>query len=197
MHPILLAIDPYAIWFYRLTGHTFPDFLIGTFVLAFVTLLIGELCISVVFLICRKHIDRTTEEMVHYQNLSEDAQAAGDKGAYRASNKLANDAFGRTFFMQIAFSAAFLWPVFFALTWIGSRFADVEFPLLFTGSSVTYICVFIALYAAAYLIFKKVKCRLPYFRRIKALLDSYDRPGRGEAEVAQSAHGPQEHGPLA
>ena len=184
MNPLLLAIDPYVIWFYRLTGHAFPDFLIGTFVLALVTLFIGELCISVVFLICRKHIDRTTEEMVHYQHLSEGAQAAGDRDAYRASNKLANDAFGRTFFMQIAFSAAFLWPVFFALTWMGSRFADVEFPLLFTGATVTYVCVFIALYAAAYLGFRRVKNRLPYFRTIKQMLDSVDGSPRGLQETA-------------
>jgi len=184
MHSLLLAIDPYVIWFYRLTGHAFPDFLIGTFVLAFATLLIGEICISVVFLICRQHIDRTTAEMVRYQNLSEDAQAAGNQDAYRASNKLANDAFGRTFFMQIAFSAAFLWPIFFALTWMGSRFSDVEFPLLFTGASVTYVCVFIPLYAAAYLGFKRVKNRLPYFRTIKRMLDSSDGNPRDLQEMA-------------
>ncbi len=168
-------IDPYVIWFYRLTGHAFPDFLIGTFVLASMTLVLGEFCISVVFLVCRKHIDSTTAEMLHYQRLSESARLAGDQDAYEASNNLANDAFGRTFFMQIGFSAAFLWPVFFALTWMGSRFAHLEFPILFTGFSVTYVCVFIALYIGAYLGFKRVKSRLPYFRTIKQMLDSAGR----------------------
>ena len=34
---------------------------------------------------------------------------------------------------------------------MGQRFADVEFPLLFSDYSVGFVGVFIALYAAAYL----------------------------------------------
>ena len=91
---------------------------------------------------------------------------------YKASNKLANDAFGKTFFMQIAMSSAFLWPIPFALAWMDYRFGDVDFRLLFTDHYVGYACVFVPLYAASYLVFKRVKYRIPYFRRIKALLDS-------------------------
>ena len=46
-------------------------------------------------------------------------------------------------------------------------FSDVEFPLLFSDYSVGFVGVFIPLYAAAYLIFKRIKYKLPYFRRIK------------------------------
>ena len=173
MNPFFLAIDPYLIWFYRLTGYSFVDFFLGTFVLAVITLLIGEFCISLVFLISHKRIAEVSDEVVRYQNLSVDAAAAGDKTAYHATNELANDAFGRTFFMQIAFSAAFVWPIFFALTWMGYRFADVEFRLLFTDYTVSYPCVFIPLFIGAYLIFKRLKGRLPYFRTIKKMLDSY------------------------
>ena len=97
---------------------------------------------------------------------------AQNKRAYTASNKLANDAFGRSFFMQIALSAAFLWPIPFALGWMQYRFSDVEFRLPGTEVSVGYIAVFILLYIAAYLLFRRVKYRLPYFRRIKEMLDS-------------------------
>lgn len=173
MHPFFLLIDPFLIWFYRLTGYSFIDFLIGTFVLAWITLLIGELCISVVFLISRKRIADVSDEVLRYQNLSVDAAAVGDKQAYHAANKLANDAFGRTFFMQIAFSAAFLWPIFFALTWMGYRFADVEFRLIFTDYTVGYTYVFIPLFIAAYLIFRRLKDKLPYFRTVNRILDTY------------------------
>ncbi len=173
MNPVYMIIDPYLIFFYRITGHSFLDFLIGTFALACMALILGELTISWVFLISRKYIDKITNEMTRYRNLSEDALAAGDKRAYRASNKLANDAFGKSFFMQIALSAAFLWPIFFALDWMGRRFAEIEFRILFTDYSVGYICVFITLYAAAYMIFKKIKYKLPYFRNIGAILDNY------------------------
>jgi hypothetical protein len=174
MHPFFLFLDPYLIWFFRITGYSFVDFLLGTFVLAFITLVIGEFCISIVFLLSRKNIAKVSDEVVRYQNLSVDAAAVGDKTAYHAANKLANDAFGRTFFMQIAFSAAFLWPIFFSLTWMGYRFSDVEFRLLFTDYTVGYACVFIPLFIASYLIFKRLKDKLPYFRTIKRILDTYE-----------------------
>lgn len=174
-------VDPYIIWFYRLTGYAFADFLLGTFVLAWIALLIGELTISVVFLIAKKRIDASTHEAQHYQDLSAEALSSGNKEAYRAANKLANDAFGRSFFLQTALSAAFLWPVFVALAWMNLRFAELEFSLMFTDYALGCIGVFIVLYAAAYLIFKKIKYKLPYFRWMKTILDSYEG-GPGETK---------------
>jgi len=172
-HSLLIAIDPCLIWFYRLTGYTFVDFLIGTFVLAFLAVMLGELTTAVGLLINRRHLEKATEEMVRYQNLSVDAIGANDKAAFKAANKLANDAFGRTFFMQVAVSAAFVWPVFIALTWMGSRFADVEFRLAFTDRTVGYVAVFVPLYAAAYLCLRQLRQRLPYFGRVRAVMDAF------------------------
>ena len=56
------------------------------------------------------------------------------------------------------------------------RFDDIEFQLLFTDNTVGFLCVFIALYAAARLIFGKIKYKLPYFRNIRAILNNYE-PG--------------------
>lgn len=175
MSPLFMALDPYLIWFYRITGHAPVDFLLGTLVLACQAMLIGECCISLAFLAVRKHIDRATAEADRYQLLSLEALAEGDKETYRAANKVANDAFGKSFFMQIALSAAFLWPIFFILAWMQYRFDGLEFPLL-GGYSLGYIGVFILLYIPAYLLFRKVKHRLPHFRRLKVILDSYDPP---------------------
>ena len=167
------VLDPYLIWFYRLTGHALPDFFIGTFVLAVIVLVLGEFSISLAFLANKRHIDQFTREVVKYQNISVDALKAGDEQAYAAANKLANDAFGKSFFMQIALSAAFLWPICFALAWMQYRFLEVEFPLPVIGYSLNYIGVFIIIYAVTYLLFKRVKYKLPFFRRIKVILDSY------------------------
>jgi hypothetical protein len=174
MHAFWMLVDPFIIWFYRLTGYALVDFLLGTFVLAWMALLIGEFTISAVFLVCRQRIDATTHEARRYQDLSMAALSAGDKHAYQAANKMANDAFGKSFFMQIALSTARLWPVFLAVAWMGHRFADVEFPLLFSEYSIGFVGVFIPLYAAAHIIFKRIKYKLPYFRRIKSILDSYE-----------------------
>ncbi|MBI5250356.1 MAG: hypothetical protein HY912_12750 [Desulfomonile tiedjei] len=173
MPPLYEILDPYLIWLYHITGYSFPDFLLGTFVLALLTVMIGEFTISLVFLINRRYIDEQTNEILRYQNLSVDALAAGNKEAYIASNKMANEAFGKSFFMQIAMSAAFLWPIFFVLTWMQFRFGEVDFRILFTEHSVGFACVFVALYAAAYMVFKRIKRRIPYFRRINEILDTY------------------------
>ncbi len=178
MPPFFLFFDPYLIRLYRITGYAWVDFFLGTMALAFIVLIIGEFTISLAFLASRKRIERVTDEAVKYQNLSMEALAAGDKEAYRGANKLANDAYGRSFFMQLALSAAFLWPICFALVWMGYRFSGLEFPLPFTGLSMGYMGVFILLYVAAYQAFKRVKYKLPYFRRIKVLLDGYRRGGR-------------------
>jgi hypothetical protein len=74
--------------------------------------------------------------------------------------------------MQIALSAAFLWPAGFVLAWMSHRFWDLEFPLPFIPYSLGYIGVFLVLFIAAYFVFKPVKYRIPYFRRIKALLNA-------------------------
>uniref|UniRef100_A0A7C4AR55 DUF106 domain-containing protein n=1 Tax=Desulfomonile tiedjei TaxID=2358 RepID=A0A7C4AR55_9BACT len=178
-----LVIDPWLIWFYRITGYAFVDFLLGTFVLAWIALLLGEMTISVSFLLVRRKIELVNQQMGKYQTMSMEALQAGDQQAYKAANKLANDAFGRSFFMQIALSAAFLWPIFFALEWMSLRFSDVEFEMLFSNRSMGFTGVFIVMYALAYIIFKRIKYRLPYFRRIKAILDSYkEYDFRQEAE---------------
>lgn len=172
MHPVFLFLDPYLIWFYRITGHARLDFLLGTFTLALMAVIIGELNIALAYLAARRRIERVTDEAVKYQNLSLAALTAGDKVAYRAANRLANDAFGHSFFMQIALSAAFLWPAGFFLAWMSYRFWDLEFPLPFIPYALGYIGVFLILFVAAYFAFKPVKYRIPYFRRIKAILNA-------------------------
>jgi hypothetical protein len=170
MHPVFLFLDPYLIWFYRITGYARIDFILGTFTLALMAVIVGELNIALAYLVARRRIERVTDEAVRYQNLSLEALTAGDKGAYRAANRLANDAFGHSFFMQIALSAAFLWPAGFVLAWMSHRFADLEFPLPFIPYALGYIGVFLLLFIAAYFVFKPLKYRIPFFRRIKVLL---------------------------
>lgn len=170
--PIYAYVDPFIIWSYRITGHPFIDFLIGTFLVGLCAVAIGEFTISLAFLANRKTIDKNSDEVVRYQNLSVDALEAQNKSAYTAANKLGNDAFGKSFFLQIALSTAFLWPAPFALGWMQYRFSEVEFRVIFTDHMVGYPFVFFPLYVAAYLVFKRFKYRIPYFRRIKKILDA-------------------------
>jgi hypothetical protein len=173
MPVVFKVMDPFLIWFYRLTHHSWLNFFLGTFILALMAVIVGELTISLVFLAARKRIEKSTGEAVRFQNMSIDALGARDKQAYTAANKLANDAFGHTFFQQIAMSAAFLWPIPFVLAWMQYRFLKVDFLIPGIGYSVNYVAVFLPIYVAAYFLFKPIKYRIPFFRRIKVILDNY------------------------
>jgi hypothetical protein len=158
--------------------------LLGTFVSAPAAVIIGELTSSVDFLDLRKYIKSSTDEMVRFQNLSVYALAVGDGATYTGCNKPANDEFGKSFFMQMSLSAALLWPVLFVLAWMQSRFSDVEFELIFIDYPVGYLCIFISLYAAAYLIFKRIKDRVPYFREMAEIMAGYRKRAREMKSLA-------------
>jgi hypothetical protein len=165
MHPVYLALDPGLIWFYRLTDQAALNFALGTFVLAWLAVLVGECTSYLAALMVRPHFARISAEAAKYQDLSLEALKAGNRPAYEAANKLANDAFSKSFFMQLTLSATFVWPAFFALGWMQYRFLDLEFPVPGLGFSLGYIGVFIIIYILAYVIFKQVKRRLPFYRR--------------------------------
>ena len=169
MQPLLHSIDPYLIVLYRLTGHVWLDFVLGTFLLACLCLVLGEITIFLIFLLSRRRILEKTAEAEKYQNLSMEALQAGNKEAYLAADKLAREAFGYSFFQQAALSAAFLWPVCFALAWMQTRFLEVEFPIPGTSWSLGFIGPFIIIYVAAYFLLKRLKKGLGLSARIRAL----------------------------
>ncbi len=177
MHTFYLALDPYLIWSYRITNDSGVGFVIGTFVLACICLLIGEITVTLAVLFARKRLVEKTAEAEKYNDLSIEALQAGDKEAYQAANKLAKDAFGHTFFQQMALSSAFLWPVFFALAWMQYRFLDVEVPLPLIPWSLGYIGVFILLYVLAYFLLKLVRSRLLACFRTGGVLEEAGRKG--------------------
>jgi hypothetical protein len=176
MQPLLQFIDHYLILLYRLTGHAGVDFVLGTFILAIICLVLGEFTIFLVFLITRRRILEKTAEADRYQNLSMEALKAGNKEAYLAANQLANEAFGHSFFQQAALSAAFLWPVCFALAWMQYRFLEVDFPIPGTDWSLGFIGPFIIIYVVAYFLVKRVKRRLRVSRRISSLATGASSP---------------------
>ncbi len=158
MNPYLW-LDPYLIRFFRLTGQAEVNFLLGTLLVAILALLAGEFTSWLASLVVRRHSTQITGEARKYQDLSLSALKAGDRPAYEATNRLANDAFNKSFFMQVALSATFFWPVFFLLGWMQCRFLAVEFPIPATGFSLGYVGVFIPLYISVYILFKRIARR--------------------------------------
>lgn len=176
MHPLYLYLDPYLIWFYRLTGQAGWNFLIGTSAVAILALLAGEFTSFLASFLVRSRCQEVVGEAKKYQDLSMEALKAGDRPAYEAANKVANEAFGKSFFMQLTLSATFFWPIFFILGWMQYRFLAVEFPLPFVGFSLGYIGVFILLYIPVYILFKKIERHLSYFWRGKDIPNDCHHP---------------------
>jgi len=151
------VLDTFLIRIYRLTGQVWVDFVIGTLTLVVICLLLGEATLYLVFRLSGKRLAEKLAEADKYHTLSIEALKAGNREAYEAANKLAKEAFGRSFMHQLTLSGAFLWPVCFALAWMQYRFLEVEFPIPGTPWSLGYIGAFTLIYLSAYFLFKGVK----------------------------------------
>ena len=160
MPPFFLWVDPYLIRLFRLTDVAAANFVIGTAVMAFLALVLGKLSAALVLAAGRHYSLPLAQKAKKYQDLSIQALQAGDRPAYEAANKLANDAFSKTFFLGVAQSAAFFWPVGLVLAWMQYRFLGLAFPIPLLGWSVGYIGVFIPIYLAVWWLYKIVARRL-------------------------------------
>jgi len=171
MPPIVATIyqetDAALIFFFRLTANPMLGYMLGIAVLAFVCVVLGDLTIALALRCNGDFFHRDSLELVRMQNKSLLALRAGDKKSYQACNEMANDSFGKVFFSQIALGASSLWPVPFALHWLGGRFADVAFLLpipLGQLTSVGYAFTFIPMYILVRILFGHVRTRLPGYR---------------------------------
>lgn len=175
---LYLLIDRFLVIFYRLVDNPILGYYIGTGALCLMCVIIGQLTLATSFLWNRRSIDHENKEMVHMHNLSVKALLAKDKKAYKLCNKVANDAFGKVFFSQIAMSISSLWPVPFALAWMQTRFSEVAFELPvrlpLVGESVGYLFTAIPIYILMYILFGKVKSKLPFFSYMARILAEYD-----------------------
>jgi len=171
-------MDSYLILLYRITANSLLAYLIGTFLLTFLCVIVGEFSVSLAIRFNRRYLNQMTEEMIRKEKLSMAAYEAGDRETYKALNKEATDVWGKRFFTLVAYSAGILWPIPFALAWMQTRFHHVAFPLAWPlsivfGDTVGYTFTFIPLYILCRILFKYMRPWLPYFRGVQKLLDSY------------------------
>jgi hypothetical protein len=174
-----LRADRFLITFYRITGYSLIDYFIGTTILAFLCIVIGELSISLAIRFNKRYLDSMSRKMTEKETLALKAYREGDKAGYKALNKEATDAWGKHFFTMVAYSAGILWPIPFALGWMQTRFSGVQFDLAFPlslifGNSVGYIFTFIPIYILCRILFKYMRPHLPYFKGVQKLLNQYD-----------------------
>ena len=145
---ILRFIDPVLIFPYRFFDNPMIGWWIGTFCLSLWAVFVGELTMGVVSRINRKAVSESFDETLYYHEQSMKAKAAGDETAYEGINKLANEAYGKSFFLMMAMGMAALWPAFFAAAWLQMRFSEFRFPLpsWALGLEFNFIAPFILFY---------------------------------------------------
>jgi hypothetical protein len=171
----MAIFDSLLINLYRFTGYPLVDYYLGTFLLAFLTVLVGEFTISLVFKVNKAHLDRLNARVEKMQGLSEEALRLGDEKSYKAINQEGNDAFGHLFFNKFGLAAASLWPIFLSLAWMQERFAEVDLPLPWTGWKINYVFFFLLCYILARILFGRLKPRLPYFKGVHEGLLAYEQ----------------------
>jgi hypothetical protein len=154
---LLQSVDTFLITPYRFPENPIAGWWLGSSLLALWCTLLGDLSQALAFRANAFKIQRDERDMVAYHHHSLNALRSGDKGAFKAINRLANEAFGKTFFLQLTLACASLWPVALALGWMQSRFANVDFPLIVTGINVSYPFIFIPLYILTRLLYGKCK----------------------------------------
>lgn len=178
---MLHHIDAFLILFYRVFPVPIAGYLFGTFCLAGFCILLGQITQAVIWRWNRPWLNMDNREMVRMHNLSLKALSAKNKSAYKASNRVANDAFGKFFFARMAMGMASLWPVPFSLAWMDARFGEVAFQMAGIGA-VGYLATFIPVFILATLLFSKTKHHIPFFAAVtlemKADAESVGRPMR-------------------
>jgi len=162
--PFLKTIDPVLIAPYRLFENPMLGWWLGTLALAFWSVLVGELTLAVVYRINRAPVAEYANQTLYYHEQSLKAKQAGDEEAYKGINKLANEAYGKSFFLFIAMGMASIWPAFFAAAWLNMRFGDIVFllPKWAGAFELNFIAPFVILYILVRVVFSKIKRFIPF-----------------------------------
>ena len=131
---------------YHVFGEAVYGFWFGTFCLAVLCVLVGRLTGALLYRLNKPYYEKENAELERVHELSIRAANAGDKEAFKAINRLANDSFGKNFFAGAALFSATLWPLPFALHWLSGRFEGVPVHVFPNGTELGYVFVMFACY---------------------------------------------------
>lgn len=175
---VLLVLDPWLIRPFRWPDSALGGFLLGTFLLGLLCVLLGDVAAVLVSRLNRKVYGGYIKDMIHDHELSIEAAKTGNKENFKAVNRQAHESFGRYFFSQAAVFTASIWPLPFALAWLDLRFREVLIRLPLLDYDANYVFFFLPLYILARLIYSRTIGRMPWYLRLRlaATLETA-RPG--------------------
>ncbi|MBI4799313.1 MAG: hypothetical protein HY794_11410 [Desulfarculus sp.] len=160
MEAINHVLDPWLIIPYRWLDDPVGAWWLGTSVLALACVALGELTLRLGKRLNRASLTELDGQTRRMHDNSLQALKQGDKSSYKAMNKLANEAFGRGFFLKAAMGMASLWPAFLTAGWLEARFQGLVIALPGLEFGVGWPPAFISLYILARLAWGRLKRRL-------------------------------------
>ncbi len=181
----LQAVDPVLIFAYRIPADSLLGYWLGTAVLAFGALVLGMATMALSGLLNRNLHRSQSEKMVRMHNLSIQAIKEQNKEGYLATNKMANEMYGRVFFNRAALFTASVWPVPFALAWMDNRFTDVALNIPLINFPFGYVGVFLTCYILLRVGFGFV--RIPFYSKLMEELDKTKETPRSWTELGMPA----------
>lgn len=185
-HELYLILDALLIAPYRVLSPAVAGFYLGTFCLTLYCLVLGEISLAAVYVWNREHYANQTREMVRMHNLSIQAIKNKDKESFKATNKVANDYFGKSFFARAALFSVSIWPVPFALGWLDIRFTGIDIHQVpFLGNNLRYPFIFIALYIIVRFTFSKIRPKVPFLGKVARMMQQ-DGIGNEKCEAGQN-----------
>lgn len=160
-------VDTILISPYRVGLPSVAAFWFGTSILAFYSIILGEISMNIGYLVNRKYYSGLNTEMIRMHNISIEAIRRQNKSIFKSANTWANEYFGKVFFSHAALFAISLWPVPFAMGWLQKRFSGIDIhtvPVLNFG--LEYPFVFISAYIILRYLFSKVRKFIPGFKKM-------------------------------
>ncbi|VBB42524.1 conserved membrane hypothetical protein [uncultured Desulfatiglans sp.] len=168
---LLAAIDAFLIAPYRWPANPYFGWWLGTGLLALWSAVLGELTGTIAVQANRRTIRDAFSEASDRHDQSLSALQAGDRDLYKDINSLANEAYGKAFFLQITVAAAVLWPVPLAIAWLQLRFAGLRFgvpvSIPWVGADFSASLVFILMYVVARIVSRHLRCKISFLKRAK------------------------------
>ncbi|UZP66101.1 hypothetical protein N1030_10745 [Desulfovibrio mangrovi] len=164
---LYLAADAILIAPYRWFASATAGMWAGTSILSIWAIIAGELALTLIYLTNRSYYASLNTKMVKMHNLSIEAIQCKDKESFKATNKWANEYFGKMFFSHAALFAVSIWPLPFALGWMQTRFEGITIHTVpYFETPLGYQFVMLTCYILLRLAFSKVRAHVPLLRRV-------------------------------
>lgn len=148
---LILFLDAALVAPFRWLEAPLPAYWLGSTLLGLLAAGVGRLCLGLARRVNRRALRRAEARAEHYGGRTTEALRQGDAAAYRALNRLGNEAFGRAFFLQLGTGVAALWPLPAAAAWLALRFEGLRLPLFGLGSDLSYTAPLLLGFVAGHL----------------------------------------------